>query len=164
MTTKRRPKPPPAPLEQVDSTDYSYSSKATGQTIKIKDVPVSRRLPDGEPLLSIVTAKHLETLVNAALRSGLSIVETDFTATANTKPPSALDPQSTLSRMLEESEAAAYDVLHGIAIVRQAGNDNKAILFSAVSLMHQKSKSMLRQLEKETDTPSNKPRPAKLEK
>lgn len=138
------PKPP-------TTTDHQYTSNATGQTVIVKNVPLSQHLPEVGEVLSIATAKHLETLINTALKSGLSIVETDFAATTQNYPPNALEPQSTLSRMLEESEAAAHALLRGIATVRQTGNDDKAILFDAVSLTHQKAKSLLRQLEKEAE-------------
>jgi hypothetical protein len=62
---------------------------------------------------------------------------------------------TTLQRMLLEYEQAARQVLQAIEHTKQTGNDDNATLYTATSLIHQKSKSILRQLEKETDTPSS---------
>jgi hypothetical protein len=69
---------------------------------------------------------------------------------------------STLKRMLTEYEAAAQEVLQNIKRVKREGNDDDAALFSATSLIHQKSKSILRQLEKEAnaaDAAEDNPKP-----
>jgi DNA-binding ferritin-like protein len=58
---------------------------------------------------------------------------------------------STLKRLLSEYEEAAQEVLKEIKRVKKSGDDNEATLYSASSLIHQKSKSILRQLEKEAD-------------
>ena len=71
-----------------------------------------------------------------------------------TKPKEDL---KTLQRMLLEYEQAAHQVLQAIERTKQTGNDKNAKLYIATSLIYQKSKSMLRQLEKETDTPNSKP-------
>ena len=60
---------------------------------------------------------------------------------------------NTLQRMLLEYEQAALEVLREIKRTKRTGNDENAKLYTATSLIHQKSTSMLRQLEKETDTP-----------
>jgi hypothetical protein len=60
---------------------------------------------------------------------------------------------TTLQRMLLEYEQAALEVLREIKRTKRTGNDENAKLYTATSLIHQKSKSILRQLEKETNTP-----------
>jgi hypothetical protein len=60
---------------------------------------------------------------------------------------------STFKRLLSEYEEAVKEVLHEIKRVKKTGEDDEATLYGASSLVHQKSKSILRQLEKEAQKP-----------
>ncbi len=60
---------------------------------------------------------------------------------------------STFKRLLSEYEEATQEVLREIKRVKKTGEDEEATLYTASSLVHQKSKSILRQLEIEAQKP-----------
>ena len=59
--------------------DATYISKKTKQTVVIRGVPVVRFLADSqEPLYSMETAEKVQKIIEAALKSPLPYIETQF--------------------------------------------------------------------------------------
>ena len=65
-----------------------------------------------------------------------------------------LDENSTLGRMLVELKKAALEVIDAIEDVRHYGHDDEAVLYVAASVIHQKSESVMRQLDCDDSKPS----------